>query len=218
VWLSPESEVYQAAQDRFHDKVLSSLLMAYFVRGKPEETLVALRQQRESPAVIQVRESIEAISRAQLRALAALAKGDPTEAGVAVQEASEAEQLLLQTPTWERSPLVRELARAVSSQLFARAKAPLDRGDLEAASVWIDQGCRVDPRNVDIAGALGMLERTAARALNEQPGCETFHRAASITRAESALNRKALEQAARCNCTCPPGLPSLTAELPTSGL
>jgi hypothetical protein len=70
----------------------------------------------------------------------------------------------------------------------------------EKAFKLIYRGYKHDPKNTDLAGAMAQMGRAADAKMNEEPGCESYRWALSITAPDSRTHKKAEDAARKANC------------------
>jgi hypothetical protein len=83
---------------------------------------------------------------------------------------------------------------------FSISRDEINRGRYDLAFKNVHEGYKLDPRNTDIVGVIGQMEREASRRISSEPGCESYSYARSITRPDSAIHKKAAELMKKENC------------------
>ena len=118
-----------------------------------------------------------------------------------VKEAVEAENRFMPPlPPPAQSQMLREMGTQTAKLFFSISRDELNRGRYDLAFKNVHEGYKLDPRNTDIVGVIGQMEREASRRLSAEPGCETYTYAASITRPETAIHKKAVEMMKKEGC------------------
>jgi hypothetical protein len=169
VGLDPTVEVERRVTERYPDSRVAALLMDYFRNGQPGKVALQLKDVRASGAAPETDEVIGALEivEARFAQWQALVRDDRVQdALVKHREAVEAESRFLPPlPAGTPSHVLHEMGLRSAALVFAQVREALEAGRYDLAAPSVLEAYRLDPRNTDIVGVVGQMERDASRRM-----------------------------------------------------